>query len=1680
MAKCDINNKQRLFDVLKSKDIVDMANDNNIEYSATLSGNILNVSVKSGVDNAYIVQSLIENAVNNSFPGILLSSRTEDGYINTILFTERVNNTIKDKRNKRIAKLRFDRSIVRNDGEVISPSGYPAIPMANDRNGIIKNLEKQIHQEATNAWDLGEVADVSNRGVGKLINEYYKSDVVSYYDEGTDLTFPRVHVPEFLVDIYYNELSNIRDREAAKNVGVRNNSVQEIAGIEELFEKNPDFSSQIYEALGFETELPSYYNIIETDNKKDKKERLEQRRELVLREINAIEQLIKTNPDEITIYHSKPYKDAYEVIKYFDKNNWEKDDSKYKESKTITKPSYLHNHLGEELQKRIKNLQIINSSLFDDVEKINYSNIFKEGKSYSSVEVLKYISDNRKDVLSGIAKTLIKYAEKNNVEIQIVKEASKKIAGAYFYSNKIEIYGSKNVTSHTLIHEIIHSFSSDYIKNNPKSLPVLQLENILKNILDKKILKEYSNFEGIYEDYATKNIHELLSEIISRPDILSHLALYDTNYNLIKDIYKKETLLDKIIKALSDILNFSKNEIETLSDLILFNARDIFEASPLWSEFNRNQITPQQKQQAIGIYSQYLEQNPNGSVEQFKNLIKGEKREYKSSPASLPLRGGKKVEYKNASEFSEAINFLSQRFEINVVLNKLNDDSNLNVFGNTGSLGNYDAINNTININKDEEIYEGVIVHEFIHGFSRLVQTYNKEAFRSLVDYHYNSLSTDTETLRSLWRIAYDYGNLETIPKTLSELPEGQNKDYIYDEIFTRLIEREYNENGSLKDFEKPSSIFYKLFELVKKFFGIKYNREKEFSKLTTSSTVKDFYNILKKVDNLKVSKEEYIRGTNTNESIYNVYKILNNREFGELNSQEKEEVNRYMKEYNDYMKSLPKLSISQKSQERLNQIQEIFNQNPELSKIGTVEQYASYLDTIFPNSKVKDIVYHGTRFIFDKFDKSKIGMSTLGGKAFYFTKDFKSAGRYAWNDMYEDGTSQGHFIMGVILNMKNPSYNSQISDINISLEQGQIENLKQKIKREIQKIGRVDTQGTFFPGSLPHSFFEVAFNKDNTAYLKEIYIDNKETILIELGNGRKKIDKKTYTREEFLNISQDNVQKILKSELLKAEKLIKDYNEKVTNVPKNTTPSYTKENDGVIQYNNKTNEYIVFEPEQIHILSSKSDIQGFKDFVTKSSSAVYSQYLDSLNKPNNSPILQGNQQVEEFKGFWNRQQVASQTDKVFLFGDNTNDRTVTNYVPSATQAVIRGLSNAIGIDTKKDRGTLPGSYLTDNDFDWFKDHVNTQIQLAKNSGKTIVIPADGIGTGKAMLKENAPKLFAYLQQELNKLKNNNVLKEKKLLEYLNKQIKYIDEEGNECAEFGLKTGVSGTNWRIEENLNWGKKHNEGGIDLTMTDDGIVFRKNNSDIRASHGLVIKAEDGLVMPDESNIDGEDPKKPPKYPKSIKIKDGRVKNPITGKPFNGNKSGDYDYLLMHEVVNNAKKYGIDPYNFLAMAMQETTLGKAGGGMSNPFHILNSSTIESKMDKKRYSEYFKNKTDRMRPIEMAANFYKNVKLLDKPKKKNPNIQDDVWDLQSWNGYGSIYPTTEQHIDGGGDRYGVSIPKEGINMSKNPMYGIWVKDLSNIFRDSKEVNDLVTRIYGPNAPAPYPDRIINDDVSE
>lgn len=50
------------------------------------------------------------------------------------------------------------------------------------------------------------------------------------------------------------------------------------------------------------------------------------------------------------------------------------------------------------------------------------------------------------------------------------------------------------------------------------------------------------------------------------------------------------------------------------------------------------------------------------------------------------------------------------------------------------------------------------------------------------------------------------------------------------------------------------------------------------------------------------------------------------------------------------------------------NGVKELFNENSELASIGTEQQYSEYLDTIFPDSKVKDIVYHGSDTQFEDF----------------------------------------------------------------------------------------------------------------------------------------------------------------------------------------------------------------------------------------------------------------------------------------------------------------------------------------------------------------------------------------------------------------------------------------------------------------------------------------------------------------------------------------------------------------------------------------------------------------------------------------------------------------------------------------------------------------------------------------
>jgi len=99
--------------------------------------------------------------------------------------------------------------------------------------------------------------------------------------------------------------------------------------------------------------------------------------------------------------------------------------------------------------------------------------------------------------------------------------------------------------------------------------------------------------------------------------------------------------------------------------------------------------------------------------------------------------------------------------------------------------------------------------------------------------------------------------------------------------------------------------------------------------------------------------------------------------------------------------------------------IEQIFKNTPQLSNIGTIEQYTKYLETIFPNSKLKGIVYHGGTL--NSKDRGKDSFTgEYGGKhGMYFTGSPGRAKNYikGGNDDYKS-RSKVYF---ALLNIERP-----------------------------------------------------------------------------------------------------------------------------------------------------------------------------------------------------------------------------------------------------------------------------------------------------------------------------------------------------------------------------------------------------------------------------------------------------------------------------------------------------------------------------------------------------------------------------------------------------------------------------------------------------------------------------------
>jgi hypothetical protein len=150
--------------------------------------------------------------------------------------------------------------------------------------------------------------------------------------------------------------------------------------------------------------------------------------------------------------------------------------------------------------------------------------------------------------------------------------------------------------------------------------------------------------------------------------------------------------------------------------------------------------------------------------------------------------------------------------------------------------------------------------------------------------------------------------------------------------------------------------------------------------------------------------------------------------------------------------------------------------------------------------------------------------------------------------------------------------------------------------------------------------------------------------------------------------------------------------------------------------------------------------------------------YMPNTTEINQNAIFATVQRDElpkiEFRGHITRDDVCSEKDKIFLFGDN-----LTGHGYGGQAKEMRGEENSIGIPTKKAPSNTPDSFFTDKEFAANKQAIDEAFGKIPPD-KTIVIPKAGLGIGLAQLEVKAPQTFAYLNEKLAEIGFRNPNKE--------------------------------------------------------------------------------------------------------------------------------------------------------------------------------------------------------------------------------------------------------------------------------------------------------------------------------
>jgi hypothetical protein len=270
-------------------------------------------------------------------------------------------------------------------------------------------------------------------------------------------------------------------------------------------------------------------------------------------------------------------------------------------------------------------------------------------------------------------------------------------------------------------------------------------------------------------------------------------------------------------------------------------------------------------------------------------------------------------------------------------------------------------------------------------------------------------------------------------------------------------------------------------------------------------------------------------------------------------------------------------------------------------------------------------------------------------------------------------------------------------------------------------------------------------------------------------------------------------------------------------------------------------------------------------------------------------------------------------------------------------------------------------------------------------------------------------------------------------------------------------TGAPRTTDFMKRSSSTAKKAYGGPVDLPKAQWGQLV--NPITMGAFATMAVKLRDFLGL-DEPKI----VRTPASAPKRLSIRDPRKVMMTSGKPLRPNSdlvSGDYDSEHLGNLMTEAKRRKMsynDMMNLAAMGFQETKWGQTDPNIGHTQDIF---------------------SDDPNP-DAYENFIDayNAKMKDADRLK---IKDEATRLQVYNGLGKVFPSTEADYHGFKMKkiYGVDVPKGGIDLRKNPLYGKQVIDIrDNVLKRNPEFMRYMDSTYRAPRPMPKEEDFANGGV--